>query len=107
MTFLVVLPCLLAAAASAPLTDNEVATRLVALQKSRPELLSVALADSDPGLLREALTHADPKLLEIALTASSPSLLRTALSPGVRSGLLRSPCHPATLSPLHPVTDLP
>merc|ERR1711971_601381 len=46
---------------------NEVATRIVAVSKSKPELLSTAVSKADPGLLRVALTDADPKLLEVLL----------------------------------------
>ena len=70
-------------------TANEVATRLVAVSKSKPELLSTAVANADPDLLRVALTDADPKLLEVALTKASPDLLQTALTSGVDGNLLR------------------
>ena len=70
-------------------TANEVATRLVAVSKSKPELLSTAVANADPDLLRVALTDADPKLLEVALTKASPDLLQTALTSGVDGNLLK------------------
>merc|ERR1712243_204138 len=65
--------CLVALASGAPRrtkrqTANEVATRIVAVSKSKPELLSTAVSAADPDLLRVALTDADPKLLEVALT---------------------------------------
>ena len=63
-------------------TANEVATRLVAISKSKPQLLSTAVSQADPDLLRVALTDADPKLLEIALTKAKPGLLGTALTDG-------------------------
>ena len=69
-------------------TANEVATRLVAVSKSKPELLSTAVSQADPDLLRVALTDADPKLLEIALTKATPELLGTALTQGVNGDLL-------------------
>ena len=61
-------------------TTNEVATRIVAVSKSKPELLSAAVANAEPSLLRVALTDADPKLLEIALTKSKKELLIVALT---------------------------
>ena len=73
-----------------PITPNEVATRIVAISKSRPELLSAAVSQADPDLLRVALTHADPDLLEVALTKSQANLLGTALTSGVRAELLRT-----------------
>ena len=67
---------------SAPITDNELQTRLVAIKdvrckvfqsllqrlnlpQSKPELLSLALSSADPDLLRTALTNADPQLLKV------------------------------------------
>merc|ERR1711982_140782 len=64
-------------------TDNEVATRIVAVSKSKPELLSTAVSAADPDLLRVALTDANPKLLEVALTKAKAGLLGTALTEGV------------------------
>merc|ERR1712222_150491 len=87
MTFKSVL-WLAVAVSSAPLTDNELQTRLVAIKDSKPELLSLALSSADPDLLRTALTNADPQLLKVALTSASPKLLKTALSLGVRGGPL-------------------
>jgi len=55
-------------------TANEVATRIVAVAKSKPELLSTAVSQADPKLLRVALTDANPKLLEVALTQAIPQL---------------------------------
>merc|ERR1711862_671866 len=60
-------------------TDNEVATRIVAVSKSKPELLSTAVSAADPDLLRVALTAADPALLTTALTEAAPNLLGVAL----------------------------
>ena len=45
-------------ATSKPITTNEVATRIVAVSKARPELLSAAVSQADPDLLRVALTYA-------------------------------------------------
>merc|ERR1719334_3049737 len=64
---------------SAPLTDKEVQNRIVAVSKSKPELLRVAVSQADPDLLRTALTDADPNLLEKALTKADPGLLAAAL----------------------------
>ena len=61
-------------------TANEVATRMVAVSKSKTELLSAAVANANPLLLRVALTDADPELLEIALTKSKVELLIVALT---------------------------
>merc|ERR1712243_391711 len=69
----------LATAAPAPQTANEVATRIVAVSKSKPELLSAAVSQADPDLLRVALTSADPALLEVALTKAKANLLGVAL----------------------------
>merc|ERR1719342_1516919 len=71
-------------------TANEVATRLVAVSKSKPELLSTAVSQADPDLLRVALTDADPDLLEVALTKAKAELLGTALTRGVKGELLRT-----------------
>merc|ERR1712058_125658 len=71
-------------------TANEVATRLVAVSKSKPELLSTAVSQADPDLLRVALTDANPELLEIALTKAKAELLGTALTRGVKGELLRT-----------------
>merc|ERR1711879_495729 len=78
----------LATAAPAPQTANEVATRIVAVSKSKPELLSTAVSQADPDLLRVALTDADP--LEVALTKAKAELLGTALTRGVKGELLRT-----------------
>merc|ERR1712072_1613401 len=80
----------LATAAPAPQTANEVATRIVAVSKSKPELLSTAVSQADPDLLRVALTSADPSLLEVALTKAKANLLGTALTKGVDGNLLRA-----------------
>merc|ERR1711962_1599396 len=72
-------------------TANEVATRIVAVSKSKPELLSTAVSQADPNLLRVALTDAGPDLLEVALTKAKSELLGTALTRGVKGELLRSP----------------
>merc|ERR1712243_270920 len=69
---------------------NEVATRIVAVSKSKPELLSTAVSQADPDLLRVALTDADPDLLEVALTKAKAELLGTALTRGVKGELLRT-----------------
>ena len=61
-------------------TANEVATRLVAVGKAKPELLRTAVSEADPDLLRVALTYADPNLLEVALTKAKSDLLATALT---------------------------
>merc|ERR1712058_97773 len=84
----VLLPLLLASYASCGTillrprrqTANEVATRIVAVAKSKPELLSTAVSQADPALLRVALTDADPKLLDVALTKARPDTLATALT---------------------------
>ena len=96
LPFQALLPLLLAAyCSSSPLlrlrrqTSNEVATRIVAISKSKPELLSTAVSKADPDLLRVALTDADPKLLEVALTKAKAELLETALTQGVDGDLLR------------------
>merc|ERR1712080_598552 len=68
---------------------NEVATRIVAVSESKPELLSTAVSQADPDLLRVALTDANPDLLEVALTKAKAELLGTALTRGVRGELLR------------------
>merc|ERR1711913_46952 len=86
--------CLVALSSAAPgrvrrQTANEVATRIVAVSKSKPELLSTAVSAADPDLLRVALTDADPKLLEVALTKAKAELLGTALTEGVEGDLLR------------------
>ena len=65
------------------------ATRLVAVGKAKPELLSTAVSEADPDLLRVALTYADPNLLEVALTKAKSELLATALTGSVDGGLLR------------------
>merc|ERR1712080_173973 len=70
-------------------TSNEVATRIVAVSKSKPELLSAAVSKADPDLLRVALTDANPDLLEDALTKAKAELFGTALTRGVRGDLLR------------------
>ena len=56
--------CIVALSSGAPRrvkrqTANEVATRIVAVSKSKPELLSTAVSQADPDLLRVALTDAD------------------------------------------------
>ena len=71
-------------------TANEVATRIVAVSKSKPELLRTAVSQADPDLLRAALTSANPDLLEVALTKSKSDLLATALTKGVEEELLRT-----------------
>merc|ERR1711955_146545 len=76
--------------AGAPLTDNEKRTRVVAVSKSKPELLKTAVSTADPDLLRVALTDADPALLEVALTKAKANLLGTALTKGVDGNLLRA-----------------
>merc|ERR1712198_132248 len=70
----------LSAAAPAPQSANEVATRIVAVSESKPELLSAAVSQADPDLLRVALTDARPDTLETALTAADPALLTLALT---------------------------
>merc|ERR1711892_1079751 len=88
--------CSLPMLLTAPLTEKEVQNRIIAVSKSKPELLRVAVSQADPHLLRAALTHAEPHLLEealitalttsdgllltLALTRSNSNLLRTALS---------------------------
>merc|ERR1712121_400794 len=91
MKYLVLILCLfgLSYAAPAPQTANEVATRIVAVSKSKPELLSAAVSQANPDLLRVALTDADPDLLEIALTKSKANLLGVALTRGVDADNLR------------------
>merc|ERR1712082_270135 len=74
---------------AAPLTDNEVNTRVVAVSKADPELLKTAVKYADPDLLRTALTFADPDLLEVALTKAISPLLRVALTRGVKHDNLR------------------
>merc|ERR1712128_244342 len=86
--------CLVALSTEAPRrfkrqTANEVATRIVAVSKSKPELLSTAVSAADPDLLRVALTDADPELLKVALTKAKAELLATALTEGVDGDLLR------------------
>ena len=88
--FLQAIICVVSSISAAPITPNEVALRIVAVSKSRPELLSAAVSQADPDLLRVALTHADPDLLEVALTKSQANLLGTALTSGVRAELLRT-----------------
>merc|ERR1711962_1459912 len=80
---------LVGVATTAPLTSNEVATRVVAVSKAVPELLSAAVSGADPDLLRVALTDANPDLLEIALTRADADLLKVALTQGVNPGNLR------------------
>merc|ERR1712121_290087 len=89
MKYLVLILCLfgLSYAAPAPQTANEVATRIVAVSKSK--LLSAAVSQANPDLLRVALTDADPDLLEIALTKADAELLGVALTRGVDADNLR------------------
>merc|ERR1711962_1246577 len=62
-------------------TANEVATRIVAVSKSKPELLSTAVSQADPDLLEVALTKAKSELLGTAITRGvKGELLRTALT---------------------------
>ena len=90
MQWAVLVVALLQAATCAPITANEVATRIVAVSKAKPELLRsisyctcvcgkylyvclyllylclrAAVSQADPSLLRVALTHSDPDLLEV------------------------------------------
>ena len=58
MKLLLAVATLLHSATSKPITTNEVATRIVAVSKARPELLSAAVSQADPDLLRVALTYA-------------------------------------------------
>ena len=97
--------CLLVAATGAPLTDNELQTRLVAITKvTRMMLIIVPMEQlimpcqvvfiqpakldqplltlclqAKPELLFAALASADPQLLRDALTHADPQLLEVAI----------------------------
>ena len=105
----VLLPYLLVAVTAAPLTDNELQTRLVAITKvTRMMVIIVAMEQvimscqvvfvqpakldkhvltlltcclqAKPELLSAALASADPQLLRDALTHADPQLLEVAIS---------------------------